>query len=350
MIFSNRRWVIKPIWLSIMIALYLVESGFFRTDEWRIYSLASDNGNFFMQVADRMSERREAAFEAMTALIVPALFFILLTMLVLAILLKRQLRPVRHLSALIAEKDSGNMQPIETPLQQEFQPIITSVNYLLERLKSTLEAERNFTANSAHELRTPIAGALAHAQLLLAELPKAYQARAAEVEAALQRLRHLSEKLLQLARADALIGLADHPVDLLPFIEAAVEDFHRLGEVKRLIISYETSALIRQINGDAFGIIIRNLLENAIHYSPENSPVTVTISENNITISNDCIGLTAEKLAQLGKRFYRGTQEGVGVGLGLSIVNSLLQSMPMSIAYQSPINEQDRGFRATITL
>jgi len=71
------------------------------------------------------------------------------------------------------------MQPIETQgLQQEFLPIIASVNHLLERLKAALVAERSFTANSAHEIRTPIAGALAHTQLLRAELPKRYQARA----------------------------------------------------------------------------------------------------------------------------------------------------------------------------
>jgi len=328
-----------------------LDIGFFYTDKWRIYSLASDDGMFFIQVADRMSERKEAALEAMTALLLPALLFMPLMMLIIAMLLKQQLRPVQHLGALIGEKDSGNMQMIETKgIQQEFVPIITSVNNLLTRLKSALDAERSFTANSAHEIRTPIAAALAHTQLLRQDLPKHYQGRAEEVETALQRLAHLSEKLLQLARADAFIGQAESPCDLLPFIEAVLEDFRRIGHDHRLKIDCKTKSLIHQINGDAFSIIIRNLLENALNHSSKNSPVTMTITADKIVICNDCDAVAENKMREISKRFYRGTQEGKGAGLGLSIIDSLLQSMPISIIYQSPISGQARGFCVTLSL
>jgi len=159
----------------------------------------------------------------------------------------------------------------------------------------------------------------------------------------------LSEKLLQLARADARVGQAEEPIDLMPFIDAVLEDFRRIGAGDRLVIECKIDRLIGQINGDAFGIIIRNLLENALSYSPDNSPIHVTISAKQMVIENDCAALGAEALSVLGKRFHRGVSQGQGTGLGLSIIGSLVQSMPMTIAYQSPIDGRKSGFSATLS-
>ncbi|WP_297326454.1 ATP-binding protein [uncultured Bartonella sp.] len=329
-----------------------LKTGFFKTKKWRVYSLVSQDGDYLIQVADRLSERREAAREAMTAMLIPALLLIPLSMLAIGFILKSQLRPINNLSETIAKKDTGDMQPIAaTSMPDEFQPIIGSVNSLLAKLKAALEAERSFTSNSAHEIRTPIAAALAHTQVLIEETPKRYHRRAKEVENALQRLRRLSEKLLQLARADAQLGTSEKPIDLIPFIEAVVEDFNRANMTKgRLITTYKVETLYKHLNGDAFGVIVRNLLENALNYSTEGTLVDITINNNNIVIANDCSVVSQAKLKFLRQRFYRGDNHKEGAGLGLSIVEALVKTMPIDINYSSPRTGSSQGFEVTIEL
>ncbi|WP_297323448.1 ATP-binding protein [uncultured Bartonella sp.] len=329
-----------------------LKTGFFKTKKWRVYSLVSQDGDYLIQVADRLSERREAAREAMTAMLIPALLLIPLSMLAIGFIVKNQLRPIKNLSETIAKKDTGNMQSIEAEtMPDEFQPIIGSVNSLLAKLKAALEAERSFTSNSAHEIRTPIAAALAHTQVLIEEMPKRYHLRAKEVENALQRLRRLSEKLLQLARADAQLGTSEKPIDLIPFIEAVVEDFNRANITKgRLVTTYTVETLYKHLNGDAFGVIIRNLLENALNYSTEGTLVDVIINNDVIVIGNDCPVIALSTLKYLGQRFYRGDNHKEGSGLGLSIVEALAQTMPIEINYSSPRTASNQGFEVTIRL
>ena len=129
--------------------------------------------------------------------------------------MRRTLAPVDDLRKAIEEKDGGNMAPVPSGmLPRELRPIARSVNHLLTRLQSALDAEREFAANSAHELRTPIAGALAQTQMLIAELDGPKKRRAQQIEVSLVNLGHTAEKLLQLARAEAGIGAGTDNVDL----------------------------------------------------------------------------------------------------------------------------------------
>ena len=327
-------------------------TGFASTRYWRVYSMVSQSGDYIIQIADRLSERHEAAREAMTAMFVPALLLIPLNIIIVGLVLRRQLAFVGHFGERIAEKNTGNMDKIDgSDVRSEFQPIVTAVNSLLERLKAALDAEKTFTANSAHEIRTPIAAALAHTQVLQEQLPKRYLDRVKEVEASLQRLRRLSEKLLQLARADARVGISEQQIDLIPYVLAVLEDFTRTGvTMHRLSVAMETPTLIRMISGDALAIIMRNLIENALHYSPADTQIHVVLNTNRIIVNNDCIVVPAERLEKLSNRFYRNDDTVEGFGLGLSIVNALAVSMGISVTYTSPISGTDRGFSATINL
>jgi two-component system OmpR family sensor kinase len=113
-------------------------------------------------------------------------------------------------------------------LPRELKPIARSVNLLLGRLRQALEAEREFTANSAHELRTPIAGALAQTQRLADELPKGpTRVRRTQVETSLINLGRLAEKLLQLSRAEAGIGGSATATDLRPVLDMIVPTIER---------------------------------------------------------------------------------------------------------------------------
>ncbi len=140
----------------------------------------------------------------MGGLALPLFLIIPLSLIGIVAIVRLSLRPVRRFSGALASRGVRDLSAVDdTRLPSEISPVVQAVNQLLERLRRALDAERSFTANAAHELRTPVAAALAQTQRLLAETtdPQAGQ-RAAEIEIALKRLTRLSEKLMQLARAE----------------------------------------------------------------------------------------------------------------------------------------------------
>ncbi|NTG74978.1 HAMP domain-containing protein [Agrobacterium rhizogenes] len=328
--------------------------GFHNTPKYRIYTESSLNGTIFLHVADAFKNRREASRESGVALLWPLLALIPASILAIWFAVGRSLRPIDRLRSDIATKDGGNMVPLESDtLPRELQPIARSVNLLLERLRSALEAEREFTANSAHELRTPIAGALAQTQRLIAELPAGpLVERAGRIETSLSNLGRLAEKLLQLSRAQAGIGTGDKPVDLMAVIETIIGDYDRdTGTAGRILL--ETSRnekLIRNVDIDAFAIVMRNLIENALIHGPTDDEVTVKVDGDVIRILNGGHALSLEELAGLKKRFWRGKTKASGSGLGLAIAERIVGQIGGRLDLLSPAAGRADGFEARITL
>jgi two-component system OmpR family sensor kinase len=329
--------------------------GFHNTRKYKIYTQSALNGTLFLHVADAFKNRREALREGTVALLWPLLLLIPASLLVIRLIVSRSLAPIERLRNDIATKDSGNMAPVESDtLARELRPIARSVNLLLGRLRAALEAEREFTANSAHELRTPIAGALAQTQRLIAELPPgALSERAGRIETSLYNLGRLAEKLLQLARAEAGIGAGDKPTDLVTIIATVVGDYDRDSETAgRVLLEDETNApLVRNIDIDAFAIVVRNLIENALTHGPKEEPVIVRIGPGStICIVNGGEIVPAEDLAGLKRRFRRGKTKAAGSGLGLAIADSILAQMAGRLDLLSPATAHKDGFEARITL
>ncbi|AVA23023.1 ATP-binding protein [Rhizobium sp. LEGMi198b] len=327
--------------------------GFHNTPKYRIYTESSLNGTLFLHVADAFKNRREASRESGVALLWPLLALIPGSVVAIWFIVGRSLRPIDRLRLEIATKDGGNMAPLESdPLPRELQPIGRSVNLLLGRLRSALEAEREFTANSAHELRTPIAGALAQTQRLIAELPKGPLAeRAGRIETSLSNLGRLAEKLLQLSRAQAGIGTGDKPADLIAIIETVIGDYDRdTGTAGRILLENEADGkLIRNVDIDAFAIAIRNLIENALIHGPTDDEVTVRIGQaGTIHILNGGNVLSQEELADLKKRFWRGNTKASGSGLGLAIAERIVEQIGGRLDLFSPATDKVDGFEARI--
>jgi two-component system OmpR family sensor kinase len=267
---------------------------------------------------------------------------------------RRSVSSIGDLRQAISEKDSGDLNPIQTEGQAiELQPIVHSVNILMGRVQSALEAERAFTANSAHELRTPIAGALAHTQLLMTEVKTASgQVRVEQIEASLQKLKRLVEKLMQLARAEANIALADKPANLLNVLDLLVEEYQRNMQNDERII-YERSAearLVKPVNEDAFAIVIRNLIENALLHGKQDEPVLIRVGKDStIHIINGGKSLSSEELANAQKRFGRGTTTVPGSGLGMPIAIEIAEQMHAHLQFLSPATGSTDGFEAILT-
>jgi two-component system, OmpR family, sensor kinase len=330
-----------------------LEVGFSQNDTHRIYTAGTADGSFYIQVADSLDNRREAAIEGGMALFFPILALIPASIIAIILVVRMTLSPIEGLRDDIGTKDGGNMVPVdEAGLPVELRPIARSVNLLLDRLRAVLESEREFTANSAHELRTPIAGALAQTQRLLAEVPPSLSARVGQIERSLQHLGRLAEKLLQMSRAEAGIGVSDEKTDLFPVLQVVIEDIGRsaLGAGRIVLHAPDGARLERQIRPDAFAIVVRNLLENALVHSPPGSGVDVYFGSDGIRVVNESVLLDQATLAGLTRRFTRGPTQAAGSGLGLSIVKRFVEQMNGSLALQSPATGRLGGFEAAVHL
>lgn len=327
--------------------------GFFEGGDGRIYTASTDDGGLFVQVTYSAEERHEAVVEGSLALLLPVLLIVPVTILAVWFVARRVLRPVETLRAAIGEKDGGNLAAIEeVSLPQELRPILRSVNLLLARLRDVLAAEREFTSNSAHELRTPIAGALAQTQLLLSELKGSpARARARQIETSLQKLTKLTEKLLQLARAEAGIGVTETTFDVADVVGVVVTDFQRASQDSSLIRLTSDLAGSRICEGaaDAFAIVLRNLIENALLHGRPDEPISIHLtSEGDVRICNGANRLSEGELVAVRKRFSRGRTLAAGSGLGLSIADRLLAQMQARLVLTSPVPGHVDGFQAEI--
>lgn len=330
-----------------------LKAGFWQDATGMIYTAATDDETIFVQVKDSAEERREAMVEGSLALLLPVLLVVPVTILAIWFVVRKVLLPVETLRAAIGEKDGGNLAAIEeVNLPRELKPILRSVNLLLSRLRDVLAAEREFTANSAHELRTPIAGALAQTQLLLSELKASpSRTRAQQIETSLQKLTRLTEKLLQLARAEAGIGVTETTFDVRDVLRVVVTDFRRSsGDAERIRLDIEREEpALREGTADAFAIVLRNLIENALLHGQVDAPVEIRLAANgNVRISNAAPRLSDDELAAVRKRFSRGRTLAPGSGLGLSIADRLLAQMRASLILTSPIPGNADGFQAEI--
>ncbi|TDH38552.1 HAMP domain-containing protein [Pseudohoeflea suaedae] len=306
--------------------------GFWSGEDLRIYTIATVSDTVFIQVADSLAHRREATLESAFTLLVPILLLLPLGMVATRLVVMRATRPVNKLRDAISTRDGSNLEPIAPgSLPTEIATITSSVNRLLGRLKHALHAERDLAANSAHELRTPIAGALAQMEILSGQLTRAEdKARADQVLTALRRLSVILEKLLQLSRAEAGIGLSQTPTDLVSLVGLLVEGFQRshMATAVNVELAPGVSTLPRTVDPDAFAIVVNNLLENARRYGMPDRPITVSIAADGcIVIANAVEGPIDPDADVYRARFKRGQTTERGSGLGLTIVDKLMEQM-----------------------
>jgi len=244
-----------------------------------------------------------------------------------------------------------SMMLATTGLPNELALIVRDVNRLIERLGAALEAERAFAANSAHEMRTPVAAALAQVQRLGAELAGTPQhARIQQIEDALRRLAARVAKLLQLSRADSGIAVSSERADLLPILQLVIDEYARTPDNSgRIVFAGGAERLPARIDIDAFAIVFRNLLENALLHGDRRLPVRVSIApDRSIHIANGSPVVPPDVLKRLTHRFFRGRTTAEGSGLGLAIAQRILEQAGAALELHSPAIGASDGFEAVI--
>ncbi|QUS35683.1 sensor histidine kinase [Falsirhodobacter algicola] len=297
------------------------------------------SGGRVLDIASPLQERREALREVMTALILPALALLPLCLWGIVWFTNRRLRPVADLSTEVAGRSPGDLQALTTPaLPAELLPVRDEMNRLMADLSEALAAERAFSANAAHELRTPIAATLAHVQLLRDAADGPLRDRADKAEGELKRVTRLAEKLLQLARAEHA-GFVSGPVDVAPILQLVARDFGMSPEIP-------AAPVVLRIDPDAFAILARNLIENAVHHG-RNAEIRLQ-ADGTLVVANDGPVVPPGALAHLTRRFERAGARNAGSGLGLAIVAAVAGNAGFDLTLRSPRQGSVQGFEAIV--
>ncbi|MCX5497533.1 ATP-binding protein [Kaistia dalseonensis] len=321
----------------------------------RLFTDRDEATGLTITIAETTKGRDEAVTSGIRALLWPLVALIPFNIAAIWLTVRSAMRPVRRLSGDIAKRGGRNLAELDISDQpRELRPIAEAVDHLLVRLRAALDAERAFAANSAHELRTPIAGALAQTQRMIAELddPKDRR-RARDVEATLKRLSKLAEKLMQLSRADAGVGQTETEVDLIPVLDIVVIDCAKLLDDPSRIHYQKPPGvrLLARMDMDAFAIAARNLIDNAAHHGEADGPVDIRVEpEGVVRVINNGPVVPPDVLAGLKRRFARGETGHTGSGLGLAIVETIMAQTGGRLDLLSPAEGRAGGFEARLVL
>jgi two-component system OmpR family sensor kinase len=327
--------------------------GFRQTATHRLYSDEALQGTVRITVAEPLDHRAMVSREIQMGLGLPLLVVIPVALLAIILAVRASLAPLRRFREALEARNARDLSSVPAEdLPSEIAPMAATLNGLLDRLKAAFDAERSFAANAAHELRTPLAGAIAQAQRLRSEASDpAAEARAANIETTLKRLTRSSERLMQLARAEGGRLRLDRTSDLRTVARVVVEDIGRTGAPGRIVLNLPGTQVMSDLDPDAFGILCRNLVENALRHGSETAPVEVTLTAGGtLTVANDGPALPPETLHRLTARFERAGARTDGSGLGLAIVAAIADRIGSPIVLTSPRPGDSSGFEATVKL
>jgi two-component system, OmpR family, sensor histidine kinase QseC len=311
-------------------------------EPWRVYYLQSQRGEWLVAAGQRSEERDELVFDLTSSQLAPWLLVLPLLLLAMAWAVRKAMMPLSRLSGELAARGPDELQPMDAPqAPQELQPLLGAMNGLFGRIEVMLQRERRFTADAAHELRTPLAVLRAQWDVLRRAADPAERAQAEErLGAGLERMDRLVTQLLALARLESNVEPAGRePVDWRRVAEQVVSDMLPLAERRGVELVCEwpaagTEPLPLAGDADLLAVLLRNLLDNALRYGPVGGTVWLLFGTRELCIENEGEPLDTAQIARLGERFYRPDgQVETGSGLGVSIVQRIAALHGLQLSY-----------------
>lgn len=327
--------------------------GYRTTNAYRIYTTPFNTDGHALQLGAPLAERREAFREGMVGFLIPMIALLPLTWLFIGSISRRALAPLRELSTEIAARDGTRLSAIDaSDWPPDLVQIAGSFNGFMARLTQSIEAERTFATNAAHELRTPVAIALAQTQQMRSTTEDPQRlAQLETLERGLQRMRRLVARLLQLARADAGIGLSSVAQDMGRLARLVLDEVVPHAAGARVHFAPQNAPVLARMDPDAFAIILGNLVDNALQHGPPDGAVRVTIRRGDpagavLEVSNQ--GPAIADLSELPRRFTRRGKD--GFGLGLHITRQIAEQAGGTLVLVSPLPGRSDGFMARVNL
>ncbi|MGJ4857376.1 ATP-binding protein [Labrys sp. KB_33_2] len=311
--------------------------------EWRVYTLAE--GERTAQIAQQIEARTELAEHAALGAVLPIIILIPVAWLFLGLVIYVVMKPLGRIAATLSERSVADTMPIPvTGVPSEVLPLVAAMNRALSRLQQTLERQRRFISDAAHELRTPLAAlTLQIGNLRPLARGKELNTRLDDLEAGARRATHLTNQMLQLARLESgASGQQRTPVDLGALAEACVADLEPIAKAGGLHLSLRRNSEV-PLAGDTRQLrtLLTNLIENALHYTQPGGEVTVeTIDEGRgIRITDTGPGLDPDLLGRVFERFFRAAPQHVeGTGLGLAIARSIANGHGIALSLANRVD------------
>jgi two-component system OmpR family sensor kinase len=329
----------QPLYVSNRaLALPQAQSSGFHTvtakdERWRVYT-AMRHGHL-IQVAQPTSVRQELAAGLAARSLLPFAVLIPALALLIWVAVGRSLAPLQRLADALRRRTPDAMQALPNDdLPPEIRPLIDALNSLLERLEKALATQRAFVADAAHELRTPLAALKLQLQLAeRADTPAARLAAIAKLHERLDRATHLVTQLLTLARQEPRMAPRNFAaVNLAALARHVVADRSPLAERRNIDLGVIADAGEENVQGDddSLRILLGNLVDNAIRYTPSGGRVDVDVQRRNsqivLSVLDNGPGIPIEEHERVFDRFYRREGSGVaGSGLGLAIVQNIAE-------------------------
>ena len=319
-------------------------------DEWRTFTLYSESDNWWLVVAEETDIRQELINEIVQSNLIPILVFVPLLIILVWFITKRGLMPLNRLSTTVKKRHYRNLEKLEdekAPL--EVNELLLELNNLFDRLDEAHQRERRFVGDAAHELRTPLASLLIHAENaiddslidpdLSQELKEQSQAELQtslySMKKGISRMTHLVNQLLALSRTEGQLDKTQFEVlDIRQLCHQAINfEENKFAQKQQSFISdLSNESVDLKANAPLMQSLLRNIIDNAVRYTPDQGKIKLTCYHDErkhnaiICISDSGPGVEAELRSRIKERFYRVVGSGQqGSGLGLSIVDKIVQ-------------------------
>lgn len=302
-------------------------------EPWRVLTRWDARHEFMIQVAEPIAGRESLARHITLKMLLPTLIALPVLALLIWLGVGAGLRPLQQLKQEVKQRTVNRLEPVAMAgVPEEVAPLATALNDLFARLQQAFEGERRFTADAAHELRTPLAALKIQAQVALRADGEVERNLALEnVLRGVDRATRLVEQLLTLARVDpetAAVGFK--PVELQGLVASVMRDLEPVAHAKQIEMAFEASSACGVLGDEVqLGLLLRNLIDNAIRYTPAGGRVSValqSIGGISIEVFDTGPGIAVTERDQVLQRFYRIAGSGEeGSGLGLSIVRRIAE-------------------------
>ena len=299
--------------------------------QWRVFATQGAENDVQVYVGEEMESRTSILSAVLRGTLYPMAVALPLLALVLWWAVRSSLQPLHQLGNTLSQRRPDALKALELEgVPSEMTPMVQALNGLFERIEVLLESERRFTADASHELRTPIAAIRAQAQVALGEAEDAPRRNALRnTLLGCDRAIHLVEQLLTLSRLDASAAPPMVRLDLTALARQVVAETAAPAITKRQVLEFDGPAPCPvQGNEALLSILIRNLVDNAVRYSPTAASIQISVhaaqGQVTLTVQDSGPGLSDADLARLGERFFRVTgNTEPGSGLGWSIVQRI---------------------------
>lgn len=323
---------------------------------WRVFATRGAANDILVLVAEDAHARGSILAAVMRTTLGPLLVGFPLLALALWWSVRRGLLPINEIGRALAARRADDFSPVgRADAPAEMQPMLDALDHLLARISTLVLSERRFTADAAHELRTPLSAIRAQAQVALRENDPGLRRRAlqATIEGC-DRATRLAEQLLALSRLDAELGASQHVVELGGLARGVLAQLAQAAIAKGQDLQFDAPDAAFEIAGDPtlLAILVRNLADNAIRYAPAHATIRVSLAHDGnrtvLAVENGGAMPSAQDVARLGERFFRVLGSGEpGSGLGLSIVRRIAELHAAELGF-SP-SAQLGGLRVAVS-